>query len=405
MTIGIGGSTAALELEKLSDMTTSVTQVTLDEYLARIETAQAIMQKQGIQAVYLNAGTNLYYFTGMSWRASERMVGAILPAQGELQFIAPAFEQDTINEFMVVPGTIHCWQEHESPAQLCVQILQQLKVTTGKVAIDESTAFFIFNNLRQAAPQFEYIDAKIVTAGCRQLKSKAEIALLQRAKDMTLEVHKAAARILRLGICTTDVQAFIHRAHKAVGSPNGSYFCIVLFGKATSYPHGVKDAQYLQENDVVLIDTGCQLQGYISDITRTYVFGDANAEVRAAWASEKKAQQAAFAAAQIGVACQEVDAAARIALVEDGYGPGYQLPGLPHRTGHGIGLDIHEWPYLAGGDHTPLTKGMCFSNEPMLVIPGKFGVRLEDHFHMTDNGPKWFTQPSHSIDDPFAYNV
>ncbi len=405
MTVGIGGSTAELELAKLSDMTADITQITLEEFYARIETAQAIMQEQGIQAVYLNAGTNLYYFTGMSWNASERMVGALLPAQGELQFIAPAFEQDTINEFMVVPGTIHCWQEHESPAQLCVQILQALNIRSGRVAIDESTAFFMFNNLRQAAPHYDYIDAKIVTAGCRQIKSETELALLQCAKDMTLEVHKAAAGILRLGISTTEVQAFIHRAHKAVGSPKGSYFCIVLFGKATSYPHGVKDAQYLQQDDVVLIDTGCQIQGYISDITRTYVFGEASPEVRAAWESEKKAQQAAFDAAHLGVPCQDVDAAARIALADDGYGPDYQLPGLPHRTGHGIGLDIHEWPYLAGGDHTLLAKGMCFSNEPMLVIPGKFGIRLEDHFYMTGKGPKWFTQPSHSLDDPFAYGV
>jgi Xaa-Pro dipeptidase len=405
MAIGIGGSTAELELAKLSDMTKGVAQITLQEFYTRIETAQAIMQKLGVKAVYLNAGTNLYYFTGMRWNVGERMVGAILPAQGAVQFIAPAFEQDTINEFMLVPGILHCWHEHESPAQLCAQILQQLNITSGKVAIDESTAFFMFNNLRHAAPQFEYIDAKTVTAGCRQLKSEAEIALLQRAKDMTLEVHKAAARILRLGICTTEVEAFIHQAHMVVGAPNGSYFCIVLFGKASSFPHGVKDAQYLQQNDVVLIDTGCQLQGYNSDITRTYVFGEASAEVRAAWASEKKAQQAAFDAAQIGVACQNVDAAARVALVEDGFGPDYQLPGLPHRTGHGIGLDIHEWPYLVGGDQTLLAEGMCFSNEPMLVIQGKFGIRLEDHFYMTESGPKWFTLPSHSIDDPFAYEA
>jgi Xaa-Pro dipeptidase len=405
MAIGIGGSTAELELAKLSDMTAGVAQITLQEFYTRIETAQAIMQKQGIQAVYLNAGTNLYYFTGMRWNVGERMVGAILPAQGAVQFIAPAFEQDTINEFMVVPGTLHCWHEHENPAQLCAQILQKLNITSGKVAIDESTAFFMFNNLSHAAPQFEYIDAKAVTAGCRQLKSEAEIALLQRAKDMTIEVHKAAAHILRIGICTTEVEAFIQQAHIAVGAPKGSYFCIVLFGKASSFPHGVKDAQYLQQGDIVLIDTGCQLQGYNSDITRTYVFGEASAEVRVAWASEKKAQQAAFDAAQIGVACENVDAAARVALMEDGYGPDYQLPGLPHRTGHGIGLDIHEWPYLVGGDQTPLAKGMCFSNEPMLVIQGKFGIRLEDHFYMTENGPKWFTQPSHSIDDPFSYEA
>lgn len=405
MTIGIGGSTAALELAKLADMTAGVKAVSLQEFNARIVQAQAIMQREGINAIYLNAGTNLYYFTGMRWGAGERMVGAILPAVGDVQFIAPRFEQDTINEFMVVQGPLHCWHEHESPAQLFGEVLAQLNVTTGVVGIDEATAFFMFNNIRHANPQFEYIDAKTVTAGCRQQKSDTEIALLQRAKDMTLEVHKAAARILRLDICTTEVEEFIHQAHKVVGAPKGSYFCIVLFGKASSFPHGVKDAQFLKQDDVVLIDTGCQLHGYNSDITRTYVFGEASDEVRAAWLSEKNAQQAAFDAAQINVACQDVDAAARVSLEADGFGPGYDLPGLPHRTGHGIGLDIHEWPYLVGNDTTPLAKGMCFSNEPMLVIPGKFGIRLEDHFYMTDAGPEWFTQPSHSIDDPFGYEA
>ncbi|WP_392340672.1 M24 family metallopeptidase [Moritella marina] len=405
MTIGIGGSTAELELAKLADMTAGVKAVSLQEFNARIVQAQAIMQREGINAIYLNAGTNLYYFTGMRWGAGERLVGAILPAIGDVQFIAPRFEQDTINEFMVVKGPLHCWHEHENPAQLFGEVLAQLNVTTGVVGIDEATAFFMFNNIRHANPQFEYIDAKAVTAGCRQQKSDTEIALLQRAKDMTLEVHKAAARILRLDICTTEVEEFIHQAHKVVGAPKGSYFCIVLFGKASSFPHGVKDPQFLKQDDVVLIDTGCQLQGYNSDITRTYVFGEASNEVRAAWLSEKNAQQAAFDAAQINVPCQEVDAAARVSLEADGFGPGYDLPGLPHRTGHGIGLDIHEWPYLVGNDTTPLAKGMCFSNEPMLVIPGKFGIRLEDHFYMTDAGPKWFTQPSHSIDDPFGYQA
>ena len=405
MTIGIGGSTAALELAKLHDMTATVAGIELTEFHGRIARAQTIMQREGIKAVYLNAGTNLYYFTGMRWGAGERMVGAILPAQGELQFIAPAFELDTINDFMLVAGTVHCWHEHESPAQLFGDILLQLGISTGQIGIDEATAFFMFNNIRHAHPQFDYIDAKVVTAGCRQQKSVAELALLQRAKEMTLAVHKAAACILHLGICTTEVEEFIHQAHKVVGAPQGSYFCIVLFGKATSFPHGVKDAQYLQQDDVVLIDTGCQLHGYNSDITRTYVFGEASDEVRVAWSSEKRAQLAAFAAAQINVPCCEVDVAARVSLAEDGFGPGYALPGLPHRTGHGIGLDIHEWPYLVGNDSTPLAPGMCFSNEPMLVIPGKFGIRLEDHFYMTESGAKWFTEPSYSLDDPFGYNA
>jgi Xaa-Pro dipeptidase len=199
------------------------------------------------------------------------------------------------------------------------------------------------------------------------------------------------------------VETFINEAHRKVGA-TGSYFCIVLFGTATSFPHGVKDPQTLKQGDVVLIDTGCKLQGYLSDITRTYVFGEATERQRTMWQHEKNAQLAAFEAAQPGSPCGDVDLAARNYLAAQGLGPDYQLPGCPHRTGHGIGLDIHEWPYLVKDNPEPLAPGMCFSNEPMLVLPGEFGIRLEDHFYMAPDGPKWFTHPAHSIDDPFGLN-
>jgi Xaa-Pro dipeptidase len=218
---------------------------------------------------------------------------------------------------------------------------------------------------------------------------------------MTLEVHKAAAQILRPGISTAEVTAFIDRAHRAVGAPAGSYFCIVLFGEDTAYPHGVANPKVLEDGDMVLIDTGCQLEGYNSDITRSYVFGDPTERQREIWNLEKTAQAAAFAAARPGASCGSVDDAARKILEAAGLGPDYALPGLPHRTGHGIGLDIHEWPYLVRGNDTPLATGMCFSNEPMICIPGEFGIRHEDHFYMTDDGPQWFTEPAHSVDDPF----
>ncbi|HCD57275.1 MAG TPA: X-Pro dipeptidase, partial [Halieaceae bacterium] len=201
---------------------------------------------------------------------------------------------------------------------------------------------------------------------------------------------------------TGEVTAFIHEAHKRVGAPAGSYFCIVLFGPDSAFPHGVAQPKALDEGDMVLIDTGCQLHGYISDITRSYVLGEPSAQQREIWNLEKAAQQAAFEAAQIGASCGSVDDAARAVLAAGGLSPDYQLPGLPHRTGHGIGLDIHEWPYLVRDNSTPLAPGMCFSNEPMICVPGAFGVRLEDHFYMTENGPRWFTQPARSVDDPFG---
>ncbi|QBY03031.1 aminopeptidase P family protein [Thalassotalea sp. HSM 43] len=402
---GIGGSTAELELAKLTDMTSDVEAITEQEFSQRVNKAQAIMREHNIAATYVNAGTNLYYFTGTRWYASERMVGAIIPANGDIEYIAPHFEIDTLEQFMVIKGKVNSWHEHISPYQTFVDALANMGIKDGDIAIDESTAFFIANGIQQTAKQLKLIDAKVVTAGCRMQKSAAEIALLQRAKDMTLEVHKAAARILRQGITTKEVESFINEAHKRLGAPAGSYFCIVLFGEDSAYPHGVANPKALEHNDIVLIDTGCQLHGYNSDITRTYVFGEANQRQRQVWQDEKDAQLKAFAAAQIGQPCSVADKAARDFLCEQGYGPDYNLPGLPHRTGHGIGLDIHEWPYLVLSEQTPLANGMCFSNEPMLCLPGEFGVRLEDHFYMTENGPKWFTEPAHSIDDPFGYHA
>lgn len=403
MTIGVGGSSAKIELEKLVNMTGQVQAITEAELNQRIAKAQTIMVKNNIAATYIDAGTNLYYFTGTRWYASERMVGAIIPQQGEIKYITPFFEVNTLSQYMTIKGEIKGWQEHESPYQLVKQTLTQLGITSGRLAIDESAAFFIADGIKKAAPELELVDAKCVTAGCRAEKSDTEIALLQQAKDMTIEVHKAVARILHVGITTQEVTNFIDQAHRKVGAPAGSYFCIVLFGEDSSYPHGVKSPKTLEKNDIVLIDTGCQVEGYNSDITRTYVFGEPNQRQRDMWQIEKLAQKAAFDAAKIGVACGDVDVAARDYLASQDLGPDYQTPGCPHRTGHGVGLDIHEWPYLVRSDRTPLAKGMCFSNEPMLVIPNEFGIRLEDHFYMTDTGAKWFTEPSYSIDDPFGY--
>ncbi|PHV04164.1 X-Pro dipeptidase [Janthinobacterium sp. BJB412] len=404
--MSIGGSSIEQALATLSDMTAGAVPIGKEEHLQRIEKAQAYMRDQGIAAIYLNAGSNLLYFTGTRWYPSERMVGAILPASGAVEYIAPAFEESTLKDFMLVEGAVNCWNEHESPYQLFVDVLGRMGVAPDaarppRVGICESAAFFIYDGIRPLAAGYALENARSVTAHCRTRKSAAEIALMQRAKDMTLAVHVATASMLREGISTTEVEEFIARAHRKVGAP-GSYFVIVLFGEATAYPHGVSYVQTLKPGDTVLIDTGCKLHNYISDITRTYVFGTPSERQRSVWNSEKAAQAAAFAAAQLGVPCEEVDRAARRSLEADGFGPGYKLPGLPHRTGHGIGLDIHEWPYLVGGDKTPLAPGMCFSNEPMICIPGEFGVRHEDHFYMTENGPQWFTEPAHSIDAPFG---
>jgi Xaa-Pro dipeptidase len=404
MTIGIGTQTPEQALASLSDMTKTLVPIQPEEYFTRIANAQEYMQANNIDVVYLNAGTNLTYFTGMKWYASERMVGAILPAVGIVQYIAPYFEIGTLNGFKIIDGPIHGWQEHQNPYTLFVEVLKQLDISdAATIGIDESAPFFIFDGINNVQTGLNLINAQPVTAHCRMHKSDNEIALMQSAMDMTLAVHKATASMLYAGISTTEVEAFIKRAHQKVGAP-GNYFCIVLFGVATSFPHGVKDAQVLKKGDMVLIDTGCKVHDYLSDITRSYVFGEPTSRQKKFWNIEKSAQLAAFHAAKIGVPCEAVDDAARDYLASQYLGPEYQTPGCPHRTGHGIGLDIHEWPYLVGGNKTPLAAGMCFSNEPMLVVPDEFGIRLEDHFYMTDSGPRWFTEPSNNIDNPFGLN-
>lgn len=399
---GIGGSTIEAELNAIQPTAHLVKPIQKEEFQQRMDKACNLMRAQNVSAMYLHAGTNLFYFTGMKWNSSERMVGAILFSNGKLIFIAPEFEKGTIFDFMMIEGEVACWEEHESPYELFVSILKQHGVEDGAIFMDEATPFFIFDGIRNCQNAYQLVNAKPITAGCRMIKSEAEIAIMQHAMNITLEVHKAAARILRVGISAKEVTDFIHNAHIKYGIPSGSYFCIVLFGVDSSFPHGVKSPKNLEENEVVLIDTGCMLHDYISDITRTFVFGKANEEQTRIWNIEKETQQAAFDAAQLGSTCADVDIASRKVLESHGLGPDYKLPGLPHRTGHGIGLGIHEWPYIVRNDFTVLEPGMTFSNEPMICVPNKFGIRLEDHIYMTENGPKWFTKPMHSIDNPFG---
>jgi Xaa-Pro dipeptidase len=399
---GIGGSTIEAELKTIQSTVHLVKPIQKEEFQQRIKKACLLMQKQNVPALYLHAGKNLFYFTGMKWNASERMVGALLFPNGKLIYIAPEFEKGTIFDFMMIEGNVRGWEEHESPYQLFATLLKENGITSGQISMDEATPFFVFDGIINCQDSYQLVSAKRITAGCRMIKSDTEIAIMQHAMNITLEVQKAAARILYVGISAKEVTDFIHDAHVKHGAPSGSYFCIVLFGVDSSFPHGVKSPKDLEENDVVLIDTGCMLHDYISDITRTYVFGKANEEQTRIWNLEKETQQAAFDAAQLGNTCSEVDAASRVVLESYGLGPDYKLPGLPHRTGHGIGLEIHEWPYVVRNDTTVLKAGMTFSNEPMICVPDKFGIRLEDHIYMTNEGPKWFTKPMYSIANPFG---
>ena len=272
-------------------------------------------------------------------------------------------------------------------------------VVTGTLGLEEQVRFAAFDGLRKEAPALEAVSATPVTAGCRMIKSPAEIALLQRANDITIEAYKAALATLREGMSQRDLGANISAAFRALGTGGAA---MAIFGKYTAFPHGSIQPQQLREGDMVLIDDGCSVEGYVSDITRTTVFGKPTKRQREIWDLERRAQDAALAAAKPGATCESVDAAARKVITDAGFGPGYKTPGLPHRTGHGIGLDGHEWTNFVKGNKTRIEPGMCFSDEPTIVIYGEFGVRLEDCLYITENGPRMFTKQSPAIDQPFG---
>ncbi len=400
MTAQIGHLDQAAALAQLRPWAACAPAIEGAEYQQRIERARALMRAQGVDALLVGAGASLRYFSGVPWGASERLVAMLLTGSGDPLLVCPAFEEGSLDAVLKVPVGKRLWQEHEDPHALVAQAMAERGART--LALDPAAAFAVHSGLRAHLDASAITDAAAIIDGCRMCKSPAELALMQQACDMTLQVHRLAAGIAREGIASDELVRFIDQAHRALGADNGSSFCIVQFGRATAYPHGIPGVQRLREGELVLIDTGCTVQGYHSDITRTWIFGAASDAHRRIWDLEQAAQAAAFAAVRPGVACEDVDAAARRVLEAGGLGPGYRLPGLPHRTGHGCGLAIHEAPYLVRGNRSALQPGMCASNEPMVVVPGEFGVRLEDHFHVTGDGARWFTPPSPAIDRPFA---
>lgn len=393
----IGGSNAAAQLARMRFRGDGVEGITRNEFEHRVRAVQARMRDQQLAALVLIAGSNLAYFTGLHGHASERLTAAVIPLEGPIFWITPEFEAPKLRLSVGPECEILTWVEEEDPFAI---LAARLGPSGSQIAMDDTAPYWMVDRLGRALGMRGCVPARELTSYLRQRKSHGEIQLIKNAMELTLEVHRAAARILQPGITAREVTDFIDEAHRVIAGAR-SVFCIVSFGEATAYPHGGPDHQVLSAGDMVLIDTGTQLHGYNSDITRSYVFGEASAKQRRVWSLEKQAQYAAFEAARLGRPCEAVDAAARDFLTAQGFGPDYSVPGLPHRTGHGLGLDLHEEPYLVRGDKTLLAPGMCFSNEPMICIYGEFGVRLEDHFYMSVEGPEWFTLPARTIDRPF----
>jgi Xaa-Pro dipeptidase len=375
--------------------------ISSEERLARIAKARGLMQKAGIGAIIVESGPSLDYFTGVQWWRSERLTAAVIPAAGEPIIVTPFFEKPSVAESLSIPAEIRTWNEDEEPLKLVADFLRERGVAAEPVGFEETDRFFILDRLKQQLPGVQVVSGNPVVRGCRMIKSAHELALMQAANEIMLASLRHAAANTREGMTPEQIDGFIAAAQKALG---GSYDGgLILLGESSAYPHGSHKPQIVKRGQIILMDCSCSVHGYQADITRTYVFGnEPTAEQRKLWDQVHRGQQIAIQTAKSGVPAGAVDDAVRRVYESWGFGPGYRLPGLSHRTGHGIGMEVHEPVYLVHGETTPLAPGMCFSDEPGLYIPGKFGVRLEDCWYMTDAGPKFFTNPPPSIDNPFG---
>ncbi|WP_395072709.1 M24 family metallopeptidase [Hyphococcus sp.] len=384
----------------LNDMTGNVAPISVEERKARVAKAQELMRQQGVAALLIEAGSAMVYFTGIRWWRSERLTAVVIPADGEIGVVTPYFEEPSIRQSMSFGDDVRVWNEHESPFALVAGILADRGLKKGKLAIEETVRHFIVDGVANAAPKFKPVNGAPITRGCRMYKSPAEIALMQKANDITMTAYAYIHPRIEAGMSSQDVSAMMSKATTELGG--AVRFSMVLLNEASAYPHGSNTPEQITEGGIVLMDCGCSVLDYESDISRTFVFGEPTAKQRDVWNTVKAGQELAMETAQIGVEAGAVDDAVRAFYESKGYGPGYKTPGLSHRLGHGIGMDGHEPVNFVHGEKTKLAPGMCFSNEPGIYTFGEFGVRLEDCLYITEQGPKLFTALSPSIDKPFG---
>jgi Xaa-Pro dipeptidase len=376
--------------------------ISVDERAQRQERARQLMQSNGIDALLLMPGTSLRYFTGIQWWGGERMFAMLLPTKGKPFFICPAFEQArAVEQIAGSPqagsAEVRIWQEDENPYQKLAEGMRDLGLAAGTLGIEETVSFVFSNSAGQAVPQAKFVSATPATAGCRMIKSKHEIDLMRLACRATLNVYHAVFSSLREGMTDSDVRKLAQAGYARSGFEGD---VDVSIAANSSSPHGSTEAQVIREGSIVMLDDGCTVEGYASDITRTFVLGKPTEKMKSVFEIVHAAQSAALHAARAGETCASVDAAARKVITDAGYGPDYRY--FPHRVGHGMGMDGHEWPYLVRGNMTRLQPGMVFSDEPGIYIPGEFGVRLEDDMCITESGAELFTPQSHSLTEPFA---
>ena len=385
----------------LKSMKDQAKPITVEERRARQEKARHLMESNRINALLLMEGTSLDYFTGIRWWGGERLFAMVLPAKGEAFYVCPAFEEGRAREQIAKSPEgarvdVRTWQEDENPYQRLAQGLRDRGIATGTFGMEETIRFAFSNGIAQAIPQANYVSGTPVTAGCRMVKSDHEIELMRLANQVTLAAYGAAYRAIKEGMTQGELSNLIASAYVQLGFPGEAS---VQVGEYSSLPHGSRTPQVIREGSVILVDDGCDVEGYQSDITRTFVLGRPSDKMKQVFDIVHQAQTAALKAARPGVECQAVDAAARKVITDAGYGPDYKY--FTHRLGHGIGMDGHEWPYLVRGNTTPMTANMTFSDEPGIYIQDEFGIRLEDDMHITENGAELFTPQSPSLENPF----
>lgn len=374
--------------------------ISVAERKARIEKAQRLLHDHDLAALLLEPGSSMVYFTGIRWRRSERFTGVVIPRQGDIGVVTPYFEEPSVRESMTFGDDVRVWNEHENPFALVAGVLKDRGYESGRIGVEETVRYFVVDGIRDAAPKFKMANGAAVARGCRMFKSPAEIALMQAANAVTIEALRQTHQRVEKGMTPTDLAQMMNETTIALGG--APEFALVLLNEASAYPHGSKKPQEVSEGGIVLMDCGCSVEDYQSDITRSWVFGEPSKRQREVWNTVKRGQEIALETAKIGAPAGAVDDAVRAYYESLGYGPGYKTPGLPHRTGHGIGIDGHEPVNFVHGEMTRLAPGMCFSDEPGIYAIGEFGVRLEDCLHMTENGPELFTPLAPSIDKPFG---
>ena len=367
------------------------------ERLRRLDKARMLMRQHDMSVMIIEPGSSLDYFTGVQWWRSERITAALIFGNGDPVIVTPFFEAPSVRQTLGVPATVRTWQEDESPIALMTSIIRE-RGAAGAVGMEETVRFFISDGLAKSLPDARIISANSVVRGCRMIKTPAELALMQAASDITIAAIGATMKQVRVGMTPDDINAMLAREHQSRGGSGGDG--LVLLGEASAYPHGSHAPQRVVAGEVILIDVGCTVHGYQSDISRSYVLGTPKPEQQKVFDQVRQGQKIGLAAARIGATAGAVDNAVRRQYEAWGYGPGYALPGTSHRTGHGIGMDGHEPVNLVHGETTALITGMCFSNEPGIYLPGKFGIRVEDCFHMTEAGAKWFSIPQETLAYP-----